>query len=149
MSLGGATLILAAAHEPALQAIVTDSAFAAAAQVIRTRWEQQGIPSWLLPGALLAGQLLYGINYDQAQPVAVVAQIAPRPIFFIHGTADTSVPIANMDQLVAAAARKSNAHIQTWKVPGAQHVGAFWEMPDTYIQRVVAFYQSALGPDTG
>jgi dipeptidyl aminopeptidase/acylaminoacyl peptidase len=148
VSLGGATLLLAAAQERALQAIVTDSAFADAAALVRARWEQQRLPSWLLPGALLAGQMLYGVNYDQARPVAVVAQIAPRPILFIHGTADTSVPIANLNQLVAAAAQPPDAHIQTWKVPGARHGQAFWMMPEAYIQRVVAFYQSALGPDT-
>jgi uncharacterized protein len=147
VSLGGATLLLAAAHEPALQAIVTDSAFADATSLVRSRWEQQGLPSWLLPGALLAGQLLYGINYDQARPVAVVAQIAPRPLLLIQGTADTSVPIANLDQLVAAATQPPDAHVQTWKVPGARHAQAFWMMPATYIQRVVAFYQSTLGPD--
>jgi uncharacterized protein len=148
MSLGAATLLLAAAAEPALRAIVSDSAFADAAALIRARWEQQGLPSWLLPGTRLAGQLLYGVNYDQARPVAVVAQIAPRPILFIHGTADSAVPIANMDQLVAAASQPPNAHVQTWKVPGAQHVQAFSLMPDAYVQRIVAFYQSALGPDS-
>jgi fermentation-respiration switch protein FrsA (DUF1100 family) len=96
-----------------------------------------------------AGQLLYGVNYDQARPVAVVAQIAPRSILFIYGTADSSVPIVNMDQLVAAASQPPNAHVQTWKVPGAQHVQAFSLMPEAYVQRMVAFYQSALGPDSG
>jgi fermentation-respiration switch protein FrsA (DUF1100 family) len=148
MSLGASTLLLAAAAEPALRAIVADSAFADAAALIRARWEQQGLPSWLLPGTLLAGQLLYGVNYDQARPVAVVAQIAPRPILFIHGTADSLVPIANMDQLVAAASQPPDAHVQTWKVPGAGHVEAFPFMPDAYIQHLVAFYQSALGPDS-
>ncbi len=148
MSLGASTLLLAAAAEPAIRAIVSDSAFADAAAVVRSRWEQQRLPSWLLPGALLAGQLLYGVNYDQARPVAVVAQIAPRPILFIHGTADSSVPIANMDHLVAAASQPPNAHVQTWKVPGAQHVQAFSLTPDAYVQRMVAFYQSALGPDS-
>ena len=149
MSLGAATLLLAAAAEPELRAIVSDSAFADAAAFIRFRWEQHGLPSWLLPGALLAGQLLYGVNYDRARPVAVVAQIAPRPVLFIHGTADSSVPIANMDQLVAAASLPPNAHVQSWKVPGAQHVQAFWLMPEAYVQRMVAFFQSALGPDSG
>ncbi|HEV2461959.1 MAG TPA: alpha/beta fold hydrolase [Ktedonobacterales bacterium] len=148
VSLGAATLLLAAAAEPALRALVSDSAFADAAAVVRARWDQQGLPSWLLPGALLAGQLLYGVNYDQARPVAVVAQIAPRPILFIHGTADSSVPVANMDQLVAAASQPSNAHVQTWRVPGAQHVQAVSLMPEVYVQRMVAFYQSALGPDS-
>ena len=88
------------------------------------------------------------INYDQARPVAVVAQIAPRPILFIHGTADTSVPIANLDQLVAAATQPPNAHVQVWEVPGAQHVQSFSIMTAAYVQRVVDFYQGALGPDT-
>src|SRR5262249_29776915 len=149
VSLGGATLLLAAAQERALQAIVTDSAFADATQVVRSRWEQRGLPSWMLPGALLAGQLLYGIDYDQARPVAEVAQIAPRPILFIQGTADTLVPIANLDELSAAAAQPQNAQVQTWKVPGARHGRSFSLMPEAYIQRVVAFYQRALGPDTG
>jgi dipeptidyl aminopeptidase/acylaminoacyl peptidase len=148
MSLGAGTLLLAAAAEPAIRAIVSDSAYADAATIVRSRWDQQGLPSWLLPGTLLAGQLLYGVNYDQARPVAVVAQIAPRPILFIHGTADRSVPIANMDQLVAAASQPSNAHVQAWKVPGAQHVGAFSLMPDAYVQRMIAFFRSALGPDS-
>jgi dipeptidyl aminopeptidase/acylaminoacyl peptidase len=149
ISLGAATLLLAAAAEPALRAIVSDSAFADAASLVRSRWEQQGLSSWLLPGTLLAGQLLYGVNYDQARPVAVVAQIAPRPILFIHGTADSGVPIANMDQLVAAASQPQSAHVQTWKVPGAQHIQAFSLMPEVYVQRMVAFFQSALGPDSG
>jgi hypothetical protein len=53
-----------------------------------------------------------------------------------------------MDQLVAAASQPPNAQVQTWKVPGAQHIQAFSLMPDVYVQRIVAFYQSALGPDS-
>jgi fermentation-respiration switch protein FrsA (DUF1100 family) len=148
MSLGAATLLLAAAAEPALRAIISDSAFADAPSLIRSRWNQIGLPSWLLSSALLAGQLLYGVNYDQARPVAVVARIAPRPILFIHGTADSTVPIANMDRLVAAASQPPNAHIEVWKVPGAHHVQAFSLMTEAYVQRMVAFFQSALGPDS-
>jgi fermentation-respiration switch protein FrsA (DUF1100 family) len=146
MSLGASTLILAAASDPSLRAIISDSAFADAVALVHSRWEQQGLPSWLLPGALLAGQLLYGVNFDQARPVAVVAKIAPRPILFIHGTADTNVPIANMDQLVAAASGPPNAQVQAWKVSGAQHVQAFSLMPEAYVQRIIAFFQSTLGP---
>src|SRR5262249_43586457 len=149
MSLGASALILAAAQDRSLLAIVSDSAFADAAPLMRSRWQQPGCPPWLSPGALRAGQLLYGVNYDQARPVAVVARIAPRPILFIHGTVDSSVPIANMDQLVAAASQPSNARVQTWKVPGAQHIQAFSLMPAAYVQRMVAFYQGALGPNIG
>src|SRR5262249_21741430 len=53
MSLGAATLLLAAAAESALRALVSDSAFADAAALVRSRWEEPGFPSWLLPGTLL------------------------------------------------------------------------------------------------
>ncbi len=92
--------------------------------------------------------MLYGINYDRARPVAVVAQIAPRPMLLIHGTGDTSVPVVNLDHLVAAATQPANAHVQVWRVPGAKHGQAYWMMPATYIQTLVDFYQSALGPDS-
>ena len=145
MSLGAAVLLLAAAHEPALRAIVSDSAFAEADTLVRSRWAEQSLPSWLLPGTLLAGKLIYGIDYNQARPADVIAKIAPRPILLIHGTADTLIPIADMDKLTAAASKPPNAHVQTWKVPGAVHAGAFWLMPETYIQRLVDFYQSVPG----
>jgi fermentation-respiration switch protein FrsA (DUF1100 family) len=101
----------------------------------------------VLLGAILALEVVM-LSYVGASVMAAMDLIAPSPILFIHGTTDTSVPIANMDQLVAAASQPPNAHVQTWKVSGAQHIQAFFLMPEAYVQRMVAFFQSALGPDS-
>src|SRR6266487_3132570 len=66
VSMGAATLLLAAAREPAIRAI---------------------------------------------RPIDVVARIAPRPLFFIHGDADTLIPPSNSCTL-AAAARVPHSDVQ-------------------------------------
>ena len=50
------------------------------------------MPAPIIPGVLLAMQMLYGINFNAVRPVDVVASIAPRPLFFIEGTSDGLVP---------------------------------------------------------
>ncbi|GHO70474.1 hypothetical protein KSC_093660 [Ktedonobacter sp. SOSP1-52] len=133
--------MLAAAQEPAIQAVVTDSAFAEASSLIR---EKSGVPGILLPECLLAAKLLYGIDYDQVGPVDVVAKIAPRPLLLIHGTADDLVPFENMLQLAAAARKGHDAHVQTWTLPGMAHVSGIVQDRSEYVQRIVTFFQKAL-----
>jgi fermentation-respiration switch protein FrsA (DUF1100 family) len=77
----------------------------------------------------------------------VVAQLAPLPLFFIHGAADTYIPSSNMGELAAARAAP-NAHVETWLVPGATHCQSYHTQQQEYVSRVVAFYTAALGPDT-
>lgn len=145
VSMGGATMLLAAAREPAIQAVVTDCAYAAIVPLIK---HGSGIPSFLIPGVLAAFRLLYGIDYSAVRPVDVVAKIAPRPLFFIQAAADTLVPLWNMDELAAAASTAADSHVQTWLIPGAQHVQSYHAMGDEYVKRVAAFFTAALGPDT-
>lgn len=147
--MGGATLLLAAAQEPAIRAIVSDSAYADSIPILEREVPKGGhLPALFTPGALLAARALYGLDYYAVRPMDVVASIAPRPIFFIHGTADTSIPPSNMDILAAAARTASNAHVQTWSVPGATHAQAFKTHGPEYVANVVAFYTNALGPDS-
>jgi fermentation-respiration switch protein FrsA (DUF1100 family) len=96
---------------------------------------------------LLAAQVLYGINYYAARPIDYVAKLAPRPVFFIHGTADEQIPSSMMGELVPAANQAPNANVQSWLVPGARHAQAYNTAKAEYVARVVAFYTTALGPD--
>ncbi len=48
-----------------------------------------------------------------------------------------------------AARTAPNANVQTWLVPGATHAQSFNSEGAVYVDRVVAFYTAALGPDTG
>lgn len=158
VSLGGATLILAAANEPAIKAIVSDSAYAD----ILPRFERDvpaadvpvigHLPPMFTPGGLIAAQVLYGVDFYHTRPVDVIASIAPRPIFLIHGADDnknhTDTPPADMYTLAAAALSAPGANVQTWMVPGATHAQAYHVEGKVYVDRIVAFYTAALGPDT-
>ena len=157
-SLGGSTLILATANEPAMQAIVSDSAFADALPRLERDIPAADIPvighmpSMFTPGGLIAAQVLYGVDYYHTKPVDVIASIAPRPIFLIQGSADNSThrdtPPTNLFILAAAAVSAPNANVQIWFVPGATHAQSYHVEGQVYVERVVAFYTATLGPDT-
>jgi len=149
VSLGAATLLMAAAQEPALRAIVSDSAYADVLPSLERKIPEQGhLPPLFTPGGLVAARALYGIDYTHIRPVDVVVSIAPRPIFFIQGTRDGWVLPSQMDILASAARTAPDASVQTWLVPGADHAQAFHTAGEVYVDRVVAFYTAALGPDT-
>ena len=145
LSMGGASMLLAAAREPAIRAVVADCAFAAFVPLIE---KDPVIPTVLIPSVAAATRLLYGVNYYAVRPVDVVANIAPRPLFFIQGSADTLVPPWNMPLLAAAASAAPDAHVQTWLVHGARHSQSYHVMGTEYINRVGAFFTAALGPAT-
>lgn len=145
ISMGGATMLLAAAREPTIRGVVADCAFAAFVPLIE---KDPIIPNVFLPSVLDAMRLLYGIDYNAVRPVDVVASIASRPLFFIQGTADTLVPPWNMKLLAAAASAAPDAHVQTWLVRGAEHVQSYHVMGTEYVNRVAAFFSAALGPDS-
>jgi fermentation-respiration switch protein FrsA (DUF1100 family) len=89
------------------------------------------------------------VNFYADRPVDFVAQIAPRPILFIHGAADKYIPPSNMDILATAARSAPKANVQTWSVPGADHAQSFNTQGKVYVDRIIAFYTAALGPDSG
>src|SRR3989441_1308281 len=98
VSLGAASLIMAAVQEPAIRAIVSDCAFADMIPILEREVPKGGhLPPMFTPGTLLATQAFFGVNFYADRPVDYVAQIAPRPILFIHGANDHYVPPSNMD----------------------------------------------------
>jgi fermentation-respiration switch protein FrsA (DUF1100 family) len=157
-SLGGSTLILATAQEPAIQAIVSDSAFADVLPRLERDVHAADIPvvghmpTMFTPGGLIAAQVLYGMDYYHTKPVDVIASIAPRPMFLIQGSADNSThrdtPPTNLFILAAAAVSAPDANVQIWFVPGATHAQSYHVEGQAYVDRVVAFYTATLGPDT-
>src|SRR5260370_15573681 len=110
VSMGAATLLMAAAQEPAIRAVVSDSAYADIIPILEREVPKGGhLPPLFTPGTLFAVNVLYGIDFYAVRPEDIVANIAPRPILFIQGTSDTYVPPSNMDALAAAARTASNA----------------------------------------
>src|SRR6267143_6344627 len=146
ISMGAATVLLAASQEPAIAAVVSDSAYAEVVPILEREITKRSVapigrvPGVFAPSALVMARLLYGVDFFAARPVATVARIAPRPLFLIHGTADDYVPISNFLELNAAATSGQDAHVTTWIVPNARHAQAFKKTGAEYVTRVVAFF---------
>ena len=146
------------AQEPAIQSIVSDSAFADVLPRLERDVHAADIPvvghmpTMFTPGGLIAAQVLYGVDYYHTKPVDVIASIAPRPIFLIQGSADNSThrdtPPTNVFILAAAAVSAPDANVQIWFVPGATHAQSYHVEGQAYVDRIVAFYTATLGPAT-
>ncbi len=135
-SMGGATLVNAAAEEPAIRAVVTDSSFANLRELLNARIPtESGLPAVFTPPSVLMARLLYGIDLNQVQPEARIAALAPRPLLIIHGTADQVIPVEHAHRLYDAA---HNQQAELWLVPDVAHVQAYATHPQTYVERVVA-----------
>ena len=149
VSMGAATLLMATAQEPAIRAVVSDFAYADIIPILEREVPKGGhLPPLFTPGGLFATRVLYGMDFYSVRPVDIVASIAPRPMLFIQGTSDKYVPPSNLNILATAARTVPDAHIQTWLVPGAEHAQSFNVGGTVYVDRVVTFYNAALGPDT-
>lgn len=151
VSMGAATLLLAAAREPAIQAVVSDCAYGDLMAMLRTSlpYHSHISPVFAL-GIVLASRGIYGVDLSAVRPVDVVKKIAPRPIFFIHGDNDHTVPPAQMELLAQAARSAPDEHVQTWLVTGGvEHARSFRKMGDVYFNRIVNFYTAALGANAG
>lgn len=142
VSLGASVTIMAAAADPRIGAVVDDSGFAAASNVIASSFEAfVHIPAFpFAPITVKMAEWRTGANVHQVQPDKVIGRIGPRPIFIIHGTADTLVPPENSERNFAAAKEPK----QIWWVPGAGHVEARTLFTDEYDLRVVRFFHQSL-----
>lgn len=132
-SLGGASALMAMSRSDAIQAVVSDSAYANADPLLAR--------NALRPGLSLAMRLVRGIDLSQVSPERAVARLDDRRIYLIQGTADRAVPPSQAERL----ARAGGANVAAlWLVPGAGHVGVYQQEPAEYVRRVVAFFKAEL-----
>ncbi|HEU5437844.1 MAG TPA: alpha/beta fold hydrolase [Ktedonobacterales bacterium] len=144
ISLGAGIVLLAAARDPAIAAVVADSAWTdESAQLDRMGTLPLGplaVPALPYEPALV--DALIGAHLADARPLAVVAQVAPRAVFFIHSADDrnATTPLSGERQLFAAAGQPK----QEWIAPSGGHTGALAAHPADYQQRVLAFFAQYL-----
>jgi pimeloyl-ACP methyl ester carboxylesterase len=140
-SLGAVTALLAAAEDQEIDAVVSDSAFADLNDIIEPEFAKRThAPKFFLHPILFMVKIIYGVDFTAIRPVAVVAQIAPRPILFIHGEADDMIPADHARRLLEASGNPDNI---LWIVPGG-HTSAYHDYPAEFIDRVTAFFDAAL-----
>jgi uncharacterized protein len=147
-SIGAATVLLDGPSEPGVRAVVEDSGYAELPSVLDQKVPTySGLPPLFTPGGVLAASVLTGVNLYGVRPVDGVATLAARniPLLIVHGEADDLVPVGHARRLAAAYGQ----HVETYFVPGAEHVGAFKTDPAIYFRRLDDFLHRAAGMPIG
>jgi fermentation-respiration switch protein FrsA (DUF1100 family) len=150
VSLGAGSAILAAANDPAIDAVIAESPFTSMQDYVEQLTDQNLGRSRLgafVPRAALSTwwpQLVVAFTswrvgaHDLAAPIEVIDRIAPRPILLIHGTEDTAFVPEHSVRLF----EKANMPKQLWLAPGAVHTRVYEAYPDEYRARVAAMLRS-------
>lgn len=145
ISLGAGIVLSAAAREPALSAVVADSAWADEnPQLDRMGSVSVGplsLPTLPYEPALV--DALIGAHLASARPVDDIGRIAPRAVLLIHSADDqnATTPLSGERRLYAAAGDPK----QQWIAPSGGHTGALFAHPDEYERRVLDFFGHYLG----
>jgi alpha-beta hydrolase superfamily lysophospholipase len=139
LSMGGVAGIGAASIEPAIGALLVDSACADFLAMMQAHFRRfSKLPLYFLPGALAIARLLTGENLARLRPADLLRAIDRRPTLIIHAKGDRLVPLEHARALAHA------GDAELWVVRSAIHLGSFGAQPQAYSQRVVQFFDQAL-----
>jgi uncharacterized protein len=138
-SMGGAGAIAATAEDPAIGAVIADSAFADLHALLHRRFTRlTRMPRFMLRGSLAAARLLTGVDLTANPPSADMAKLRGRPALVIHAAFDPFVPVA--DARVLAHAGGS----ELWITGADRHLGSFGHGRDEYVQVIARFFSRHL-----
>ncbi len=136
-SQGGASVLLAAAADPRIDAVIAENPFTSIHALIMDNSMEPRLPRPLLAAISYLTRLRLGA-LGAPDPVEVVDRIAPRPLLLMHGDADRVIPLRHSQQLFERAGEPK----QFWVAEGAHHAALFNAHPDEWAARVLGF----LGP---
>lgn len=135
-SMGGATLIRAAAAFPEIEAVFIDSSFASLDEEFNYL-----VPYPLInPLAKLIATTETGINLHAVDPLQDIAKISPRPVYIVHGTGDTVAPPDAGRKLYEAA--KEPRFL--WEAQNVGHMLIYLDNPRRYQRRLLGFFEEWL-----
>lgn len=139
ISMGGATVMMVSGEElpHQVKAIIEDCGYSSVEEELTYQMRSQfHLPKWPF-WPIISGINRITLGLSLADSVTSISQLKKntRPIFFIHGTADTYVPTSMcIDCFNATSAPKD-----MWLVPGATHANSFATAPQEYGARVKRF----------
>lgn len=143
-SMGAATSLLAAAKSQEVSGVIADSSFSDLNRYLLDNlsvWSK--LPKYpFSPLMVFMIRYIMGKNPQLVKPMVSLERIYPRPVLFIHGDQDDTVPYLNSERM---AQRFADA-FSFWKVPGAKHTASYRMYPQEYTNRVVHFFDK-LKPD--
>jgi uncharacterized protein len=140
VSLGSASVIGAAADDPDIAAIVTDSGYAEVYPIIQKHWQSaSGLPEIFLPSTMMFGYLFTGFDPTSSKPVNEIGRISPRPVLIIHSKIDPYTPVENAYKLKAA-----YPQAEYWETNAKEHPESYNTNPQVYVAKVTDFFNRSL-----
>ena len=138
-SLGAVITLMTASEERGLAGLVLDSPFASLKEMVQQETSRRsGMSRAFLPGMVLMGRLLYGVDLSSVRPLEAVRSVE-CPLLFIHGAEDTMVNPSHSARLFDAAEGDKDL----WLVPDARHAQGYNTRPLEYVDRVADFFGRA------
>lgn len=143
-SMGAATVLMAAAQLPEIDAVIAVSSFTSVednvSEGVRTLTGLD--PRFFAPLVLFFGQRLAGVDISAVRPVDVIGRISPRPVLLIHGARDETLPARNSYRLYEAA--RDPKELVVYESVG--HEGFIFQEPEEYPQKILSFLEKYLPP---
>ena len=140
ISMGASVLIMAAAENPYIRAVIADSPYAQTPRAIAAQMNNLwGVPMWITRLLAAWAWRIMASHHNFAlkgtSPADAVAAIAPRPLLLIHGEADRLTRVENFYMLQ----KRAGQPLETWLQPRVGHVGGYLAYGREYERRILAF----------
>lgn len=137
-SMGGVTVILGAAQDERIEAVVAEGGFYDLTADITDSDKPISLPRRLM---YRANPLFFrwqtGVDTASISPIGVVEWISPRPLLLVYGEREAEEAHA-WDQYEAAGHPKD-----LWIVPNCGHGGYVQAAPEEWERRIVSFFDGA------
>jgi dipeptidyl aminopeptidase/acylaminoacyl peptidase len=138
-SAGAVSIILSAARNPQINAVVAASPFRSMEEIWKTN-SPAFLPPFFMEFMMRMSELIKGFSRDQIRPQDVIADIAPRPLLIIHSSDDRRITVEQATNLYNAAAEPKTM----WLTEGASHAQVRSVVMNERIQEIVDFFRDAL-----
>ena len=138
-SVGAVSVILSAARNPHIEAVLAIAPFACVSEV----WTSNRpplVPAFVLDLMLRLVEWRKGFSRADVCPVEVVGRIAPRPLWLVHGTADEHIPLVQAQRLFSAAGQPKTL----WLIEGESHGSIHQRVLEGHASDIVTFFDAAL-----
>ena len=142
-SMGAATAAIAFGLDKRIQSVILDNGYLDLKLLIREELKRNNYPAWLAHGAVWAAAIFAGESLLEPTPRLAFINHDNRPIFAMHGTADTRVA-PHHTTAMKALGDKLGANLVTWFADDAIHSGIKYLYPDEFSQRVKDFFSKSL-----
>ena len=140
-SMGGTVVLLSAARNPGIKAVVSESTFAELSDAVPSAVADTGLPPILFdPFVEWFAERSGGFDAAQVSAIAHIREISPRPVFLMQGGKDLVVIPESGKRLYEAAGEPR----QLWFDDNAGHANFAELFPAEYERRVVAFFDQYL-----